>query len=89
MAVSAVGMAAQSATPRPRSNETLQPNAATACTAAASKYGTVHVIDVEQHAINKIIVWGTVDDGKTKRSFQCNYGTKINGLKLSAIKAAG
>jgi Zn-dependent alcohol dehydrogenase len=88
MAASAVGMAAESAMPKPKSNEILQPDAASACSAAAAKYGAVHIIDVEQQRISKIVVWGTVDDGKTKRSFQCAYGTKITGLKLSAIKPA-
>ena len=85
MAVSALGMAAQGAQGRPVSNETLQPQAREACGAQAARYGTVHVIDVEQHSIAKIIVWGTVDDGKQKRSFQCDFGNKITGFTLRAI----
>jgi hypothetical protein len=77
MAVSALGMAAQSARGRPVSNEALQPEARAACSAQAAQYGTVKVIDVEQHRVDKIIVWGTVDDGKQKRSFQCDFGIKI------------
>jgi hypothetical protein len=89
MAMSALGMAAQSARGRPVSNQPLQPQAREACSAQAANYGTVHVIDVEQHAISKIIVWGTVDDGKQKRSFQCDFGTKITGFTLRPIKPAG
>jgi hypothetical protein len=45
------------------------------------------VIDVEQHSVAKIIVWGTIDDGKQKQSFQCDFGTKISGFKLRPIHA--
>jgi hypothetical protein len=89
MAASAVGMAAQGAQGRPVSNEHLQPQAREACSAQAAPYGTVHVIDVEQAAVNKIIVWGTVDDGRQRRSFQCTFGTQINGFKLRPINSRG
>src|ERR1044071_7096261 len=82
MAVSAAGMVAQSAQGPVIGNETLQPQARQACSTQAAKYGAVHVIDVQQYSVSKIIVWGTVDDGKEKRSFQCDFGTKINGFKL-------
>jgi hypothetical protein len=85
IAVSAVSMAARSAEGRPVSNEALQPQAREACSAQAAHYGAVHVIDVEQHSINKIIVWGTVDDGRQKRSFQCDFGTRITGFTLRPI----
>ena len=55
--------------------------------ARAARYGAVNIIDVEQHAVNKIIVWGTVDDGKVRRSFQCNFGTRITGFTLRKINA--
>ena len=87
MAVSALGMAAQSARGRPVSNEALQPQAREQCSAQAAQYGAVNVIDVEQHRIDQIIVWGTVDDGKQRRSFQCDFGTKITGFTLRPIKA--
>lgn len=85
MAVSAASMAAQAAQGTPVSNEALQPQAREACTAQAAKYGDVHVIDVEQRSIDKIIVWGTVDDGKQTQSFQCDFRTKISGFKLRPI----
>jgi hypothetical protein len=85
MAASAVSMAAQAAEGNPQSNEPLQPQARDECTKQAAQYGAVHIIDVEQHSIAKIIVWGTVDDGKAKRSFECDYGTRITGFKLREI----
>jgi hypothetical protein len=85
MAFSAANMAAQAAQGTPTSNEALQPQAREACSARAAQYRTVHVIDVEQHSVGRIIVWGTVDDGKQTRSFQCDFGTKIAGFKLRAI----
>ena len=88
MAASALGMAAQGAQGRPVSNEALQPEAREACSAQAARYGAVHVIDVEQHSVAKIIVWGTVDDGKQRRSFECGFGTRITSFKLRPISPA-
>lgn len=85
MALSAANMVARSAQGAPVSNEALQPQAREACSAQASRYGAVHIIDVQQATVDKIIVWGTVDDGKQKQSFQCDFGTRITGFKLRAI----
>jgi hypothetical protein len=85
MAASAVSMAASGARGRPVGNEALQPQAREACSAQAARYGTVHVIDVQQASVSKIIVWGTADDGKQKQSFQCDFGTRITGFKLRPI----
>jgi hypothetical protein len=89
MAASAISMAARSAQRQAASNEHLKPQASAACTARASPYGTVRIIDVEQRSASKIIVWGTVDDGKQRRSFECGYGTSITGFTLRAIKPLG
>jgi hypothetical protein len=89
MAASAIGMAARSAQGRPASNEHLKPEASAACTARASPYGAVRIIDVEQRSASRIVVWGTVDDGKQRRSFECGYGTSVTGFKLRAIKPVG
>ena len=89
MAASAIGMAARSAQGHPASNEHLKPAASAACSARASQYGTVKIIDVEQRSASRIIVWGTVDDGKQRRSFECGYGTSITGFTLRAIKPLG
>jgi hypothetical protein len=89
MAASAVGMVARSAQGQPASNEHLKPEAAAACSARASPYGAVRIIDVEQRGASKIVVWGTVDDGKERRSFECAFGTRVTGFKLRAIKPLG
>ena len=86
MAASAISMAARSAQGRPVSNEHLKPQASAACTARASPYGAVRIIDVEQRSASKIIVWGTVGEVSERRSFECAYGTSITGFKLRAIK---
>ena len=85
MAVSAAGMVVRGAQGSPASNEALQPQAREACSAQAAHYGAVHIIDVEQHSIAKIIVWGTVGEGQQKRSFQCDFGTRITGFTLRQI----
>ena len=85
MAASAVSMVGQAAEGTPTSNEALQPQARDACTQEAAKYGTPSIIDVEQHRVDKIIVWGTVGEGAQKRSFECDYKTRITGFKLREI----
>jgi len=87
MAASAVGMAVRSARGEPENNAGLQPAATAACNARAAQLGLVKIIDVEQRTPSKIVVWGTVDDSKQPRSFECAYGTKITGFKLRSIKA--
>ncbi len=85
MAASAIGMAAKSARGAPVSNEGLGPQARAACEAQAAQYGAVHIIDVEQNRVDKIIVWGTVEKGGVKQSFQCDFGRKITSFKLRKI----
>ena len=89
MAASAISMAARSAQGQRASNEHLKPQASAACTARASPYGAVKIIDVEQRSASKIIVWGTVGEGQDRRSFECSYGTRVTGFKLRAIKPLG
>jgi hypothetical protein len=89
MAASAVSAVVSSARGSAQSNAPFQPTAAKACTEQASVYGAVHIIDVEQHGSGKIIVWGTVDDGKLRRAFECAYGTKITGFKLRTLNKGG
>lgn len=88
MAASAVTMVAQGAQGRPGNNEALQPQARELCSAQAAQYGTVHVIVVEQHRADKIIVWGTVEDGKQRQSFECDFGTKVTAFTLRPIADA-
>ena len=87
MAANAVAMAAAGARGEPQSNQHLQPAAREACTAQAAAYGTVRIIDVEQRTVSRMIVWGTVDDGRQRRSFECGFGTTISYFKLRPIAA--
>jgi len=89
IASSAVGMAVRSAKGEPEGNQHLQPAARQACTAEASKHGAVHIIDVQQSSASKIIVWGTVGEGSTRRSFECSFGTRVTGFRLRAIATSG
>ena len=86
MVASAAGSAIQAARWQPQSNEQLQPTARTACTQHAAQYGAVHIIDVVQSSVDRIVVWGTVDDGKQRRSFECGFKTAISYFKLRDIR---
>ncbi len=88
MAASAISMAASSARGRPTSNAHLAPAAEAACSTTAAQYGAVHVIDVQQASVGKIIVWGTAGEGAHKQSFECHFGAAITSFKLRAIKSA-
>ena len=85
MAASALSTVAEKAQGTPVGNAPLQPQAREACSAQAAQYGAVHVIDVEQHSAAKIIVWGTVGDGTQRRSFECDFGTKVTRFVLRKI----
>jgi ABC-type sugar transport system substrate-binding protein len=85
MAASAASMAIRGAQGTPQSNAHLKPTAQSVCSAHAAQYGAVHIIDVQQFSPSKIIVWGTVDDGKVRRSFECAFGTRMSGFKLRPI----
>lgn len=86
LAASAANMAVQSIQGQPQSNRHQQPQAREACSAHAGQYGNVHVIDVEQRSVNRIIVWGTVADEQERRSFQCAFTDQITGFTLRAIR---
>jgi hypothetical protein len=85
IASNAVGMAVRGAQGERQDNAYLAPTAREACSAQAASYGKVHVIDVQQVSIDKIKVWGTADDGATRRSFECTFGTKVTGFKLRTL----
>jgi hypothetical protein len=89
LAANAAGMAVRSAQGEPKSNRHLQPQAREACSAHAAKYGTVHIIDVEQRSANRIVVWGTVAQAEERRSFECAFTDKVTGFTLRAIKPQG
>lgn len=85
MAASAIGMAANKARGTPVSNADLQPEARAACAERAGQYGTVQIIDVEQHSVDKMIVWGTVSTATGRQSFQCDFGTRVTRFTLRPI----
>ncbi len=89
LAASAAGMAIRSAKGEPQSNQHLQPAARSACSAHATQFGAVRIIDVEQRSPGKIIVWGTVTDATQRRSFECAFTDRITGFKLQVIKVQG
>jgi hypothetical protein len=72
--------------PKPQSNAHLKPAAEAACSARAAQHGAVHIIDVVQHSVDRIVVWGTVDDRTTRRSFECGFTTSIAYFKLREIR---
>jgi len=85
LAVGAAGAAARGVAGKPQNNEHAHGSAEAECSNRAAQYGQVHIIDVEQRSPSKIVVWGTADDGKVRRSFECSYGTKVTGFKLRTI----
>jgi ABC-type enterochelin transport system permease subunit len=89
LAMSAAGMAMQSAQGEEKSNRHLQPAARAACSAQAAQYGTVHIIDVAQRSVGRIVVWGTVTAAGQRRSFECAFTDKVAGFKLREIRAQG
>lgn len=68
------------------SNAHLQPAAKEACTRHAGQYGSVYIVDVQQRAIDRIIVWGSVTDAtQHRRTFECHFSTQVTGFKLREI----
>jgi hypothetical protein len=87
IAASAVGAAVRAADkPDPVPTEDPGPAARQACTAEAQRYGvTVKIIDTEYKSASQLTVWGTVEDAKQRRSFECRYEGKVTGFKLREI----
>jgi hypothetical protein len=85
IATSAASMAIQSAQGEPQSNRHLQGQAREDCSAYAAQYGNVHIIDVEQRRVNRIVVWGTVTHDNERRSFQCTFTDRVTGFTLREI----
>lgn len=86
MAASALGMAVKEAQGDPKSNAHLRDVAVEACRARAAPHGAVHIIDVEQRSVDRIVVWGSAGEGADKRSFECAFGTEVTGFTLREIK---
>lgn len=88
LAAGAIGAAVRGVRSEPQSNVNMQPEAVRACGNRAAQGGTVTIIDVEQRTISKIVVWGAVENGGQRSSFECAYGTKITDFKLRPIARA-
>jgi len=88
MAASAVGAAVSASRGRPVSNEGARDTAVSQCSALAAAYGAVHVIDVEQRSVERMVVWGTTEGRGGRQSFECAFGTKVVGFKIHPIAAA-
>ena len=88
MAASAVGAAVSASRGRPVSNEGARETAISQCSALAAPYGAVHVIDVEQRSVERMVVWGTTEGRNGRQSFECAFGTKVVGFKIHPIAAA-
>ena len=70
------------------SNAHLIPAATQACTQQAGQYGSVYIVDVDQHRTDRIIVWGSVTDAQQRRStFECHFTTAVVRFKLREIRA--
>jgi hypothetical protein len=68
------------------SNAHLKPAATEACTRRAAQYGSVYIVDVEQRRADRIIVWGSVTDAQQRRrTFECNYTTKLTSFAVRDI----
>lgn len=89
IAASAAGMAVRSAQPAAQSNAHLMPAARAACSSRAAPHGTVHIIDVEQRSVNRLIVWGTATGATQRQSFECHFNTAVTAFKLRPIRSPG
>ncbi|HLL29840.1 MAG TPA: hypothetical protein VK403_02480 [Allosphingosinicella sp.] len=88
IAASAVGAAVRAADKPDRApKEDPGPAARAACTAHASQYGAVRIIDVVYRSAAKVVVWGAVEGEGRKRSFQCRWDGKIVGFELKEVGA--
>jgi hypothetical protein len=89
IAASAIGAAVSSARSQQAARRAPLSSAAAAeaCTASALPYGQVSIIDVESRSAGKLIVWGTVENDRERRSFECSYNGKVSGFKLRAVAA--
>lgn len=87
IAAGLVGAAVRAASPEPGPYRDLRAAATEACRARASQHGGAQIIDAEQRDDGKVTVWGTVQDGQERRSFECGYNGRVTGFRLRAIRA--
>jgi len=87
IAASAVGAAIRAATPeRPVVSEDRRAAARAACEAHAAQHGGVRIIDTEQRPDGRVTVWGTVEDERERRRFECRYDGAVSDFRLRAIR---
>ena len=87
IAASAVGAAIRAATPeRPVVAEDRRAAARAACEAHAAQHGGVRIIDAEQRPDGRVTVWGTVEDDRERRRFECRYDGAVAAFRLRAIR---
>jgi hypothetical protein len=87
MAASAVGAAVRAAAPEPRVvTDDLRGTAREACRARVAPLGQVQIIDAEQRTDGRVTVWGTVQDTRERRSFECVYDREVKAFRLRAIR---
>jgi len=90
IAASAVGAAIKAAAPeRPVVTDDRRASARAACEAQAAPHGTVRIIDAEQRPDGRVTVWGTVQDDRERRAFECRYDGAVSAFRLRAIRPAG
>jgi hypothetical protein len=82
-AVSAAARAADRPDAPPK--EDPGPAARQACTAHASQYGDVRIIDTVYKSPAKLVVWGSVEAQGRRRSFQCRFDRKVVGFELKEV----
>jgi hypothetical protein len=86
LAAGAVGAAVRAADkPDSPPKEDPGPAARAACTAHASQYGNVRIIDTVYRSPARLVVWGSVEAEGKRRSFQCRFDGKVVGFELKAI----
>ena len=86
MAANAVGAAVRAASPpRPDVAEDRRAAATEACEARATPLGRVRIIDADQRPDGRVTVWGSVEDDRQRRSFECRYDGTVKAFKLRPI----
>lgn len=86
IAASAVGAAAQAAAGEPRIvTQDVRGPAVDACRARAASEGVVTIIDMDQRQDGRVTVWGTVQQGARRRSFECVHDRSVRAFRLREI----
>jgi hypothetical protein len=87
IAASAVGAAVGAGNPQRPTDQDLREPATAACRARAAPLGQVRIIDADQRPDGRVKVWGTVEDGRQRRSFECNWDGRVRGFELRSVRA--